>query len=131
MQRATRVQRAFLLKGPKATRLVAKEFKEEIVRLGTEGVTFQSGHHVLEVMKKLKLTDKQLQALNTANRWHSETMARYDCGLRQSFTSTIGRVISVAWDATRLSQKEYLFAVMWANHIAAMMPPIAPSSINI
>ena len=67
-----------------------------------------------------------IDCLKSSNRWIDDVMARYLNSCRRELGGPHGRVISIAWDGTRLSLKEYLFAVMYANHKACITTPIVP-----
>ena len=115
-----------LLQGNKRLKRVPANFKDALARAGAEGTEFTSGHHVVKVMRKLNMK-QGIDCLKSSNRWIDEVMARYLNSCRRELGGPHGRVISIAWDGTRLSLKEYLFAVMYANGKACITTPIVPS----
>ena len=115
-----------LLQGNKRLKRVPANFKDALARAGAEGTEFTSGHHVVKTMRKLNMK-QGIDCLKSSNRWIDEVMARYLNSCRMELGGPHGRVISIAWDGTRLSLKEYLFAVMYANGKACITTPIVPS----
>ena len=115
-----------LLEGNKRLKRVPVNFKDALAKAGAEGTDFTSGHDVVKVMRKLNMK-QGIDCLESSNRWIDDVMARYLNSCRRELGGPHGRVISIVWDGTRLSLKEYLFAVMYANGKACITTPIVPS----
>ena len=115
-----------MLKGKVKSRAVEPEFKEAVSHMCASGELFRSGPHAIAGMHRFKLA-RGLKAFKTAHSWNNDSMARYLCGARKAMQGPVGRVISLAWDGTRLSGHEFLFSVMWANAKACVCPPMVPS----
>ena len=110
----------------KRHRRIPERFRDAVARMGAAGGSFSSAAHVLRVRKRLGVP-RACEAFSNANRWHNATMAKFLCAVQRCFRLQEGGIVSLAWDATRLSDLDYMFSVMWCNRRAAMMPPIVPS----
>ena len=121
--------------GPKGgSRKVQQRLKDYVVKQASEGDGLRSGAHVLKLIKKFKY--KKLLTLGpknqTANTWTEPVMRRYLWTLRSTFTSCMDQVYSIAWDATRLSGKEMLFASLYCTKgLCGWSPPIVPMAVVI
>ena len=114
-----------VVEGKQRARKLEPEFREAVVEMGASGDLFTSNAHCVKVMRKFQLA-RGMRAFKEANTWNDASMARYLCGAQRALQGPQGRVISLAWDGTRLSGMEFLFSVMHANAKACVCPPMVP-----
>ena len=116
-----------VLEGPQRAIIISRRFKERVSRLASQGSGLTSGRHVLQLMDRFKLS-QGIKSFKAANLWVHPTMARYYWACQQLFvTASPGflGVISLAWDATRLSGMEMLFSTIYAYGTAFWCTPVA------
>ena len=121
-------------RGPgKKVREMASSFKEKVVREASQGDGVTSGRHALSLMHRYKLKNS-LCAFSSAHKWVHPSMRRYlttiQTAMRGGEVLRHG-VISLAWDATRLSNLEMLFSTMFAHGKACWCPPMVPSCFAV
>ena len=119
-----------VVEGKQRARKLEPEFRKAVVEMGASGDLFTSNAHCVKVMRKFQLA-RGMRAFKKANAWNDASMARYLCGARRALQGPQGRVISLAWDGTRLSGMEFLFSVMHANAKACVCPPMVPRRCGI
>ena len=119
-----------VLRGPKRLRKVSRRYKWHIIKIASEGKGLKSGSHALELLQKFRKGYK-LESFKVANKWVNPTMFRYlQCIKLWMWDRPLG-VVSLAWDATRLSKMELMFASIWSRGKAFWCPPIVPLVLQI
>ena len=123
------VLRVPVLEGPLRARRLSRRFKEKVSRTASRGGGVTSGRHVLQLMDRFKL-NHGLKSFSAANKWVHPAMARYYYVIKEMFATFVPGclgVISLAWDATRLSGMDMLFSTIYAKGKAFWCTPIATS----
>ena len=119
-----------LHKGRHRMKRVSRRFKERIARMASQGEGFKSGAHILHVMNKLNIKHG-ISSLRVANNWVNPVMAKYLAAIRLFAARFEVGVVSISWDATRLSGKDRMFSKMHMHGKAFWCPPMAPCCIVI
>ena len=108
---------------------VDNRLKEAVARAAAAGKLGRSGAKVLELVKRFKYFNQNLgMNFKSGNQWVEPTMRKYLGELQRQMTGAHHPIYSIAWDASRLSGLDLLFATVYAPHIrrAAWCPPMAP-----
>ena len=120
-----------ILKGGKGRKLkVSQAYKMTVARIAAKGDVFKSGRAIVRGMGILNTTPSYLLTHGrAANKWTEPLAFQYLHRLQQVFhlDALLCPIISLAWDATRISRLDTLCATIY-NHelrLAGWCPPQA------
>ena len=118
--------------GPRGRALkISLRKKMRTAAISAKGKSFKSPHAVLQGRQTLK-GGKFVKKHRNANKWIHPYAYKYLSRLREVFKcGGKAPVISIAWDATRLSRKDTLVATIYHSEKrqAGWCPPMVPTCV--